>query len=232
MRESLQGRAIVETFDQDGYAIVSGLAADREVTAVARALERLHIPGAGTRNLLRLSWCRALAQRLKVRLTHASALHSSFMALQCTLFDKTPECNWLVAFHQDLSIPVWPGIVDPSRGLSSEKEGEKFVQASSEILETLVAVRIHIDDCGAESGPLRVVPGSHHSGRLDDSARHKLRVGLGETQCVVRKGDAVLMRPLILHASSKATTPSRRRVLHYLFGPTSALCGLESSNAV
>jgi hypothetical protein len=35
------------------------------------------------------------------------------------------------------------------------------------------------------------------------------------------------MRPLLLHASSKATGSSRRRVLHFLFGPPALPFGLE-----
>ena len=44
-------------------------------------------------------------------------------------------------------------------------------------------------------------------------------------------GFAVLMRPLLLHASSKATGASRRRVLHFLFGPRQLLLGLAWANA-
>jgi hypothetical protein len=42
----------------------------------------------------------------------------------------------------------------------------------------------------------------------------------------------VLMRPLLLHASSKAQTPSRRRVVHILFGPRTLPHGLEWDHAV
>ncbi len=32
--------------------------------------------------------------------------------------------------------------------------------------------------------------------------------------CLVPKGGVVMMRPLLLHASSAATEPTRRRVIH------------------
>jgi hypothetical protein len=35
------------------------------------------------------------------------------------------------------------------------------------------------------------------------------------------------MRPLLLHASSKATSPVPRRVLHFVFGPPTLPLGLE-----
>ena len=222
----------METFEQNGYATLPRLIDERETAAASRALDRVRLPGAGTRNLLRLPWCRALVQRVKTRLLHSKALSSSFVAVQCTLFDKNPERNWLVAFHQDLSIPVKTRVAHTSLGVWSEKEGEHFVQAPLEILETLLAVRVHIDDCGLENGPLRVVPCSHLHGRIGVSSVRGLRHSLGEVHCLAESGDAVLIRPLILHASSKATAPSRRRVLHFLFGPTSLPHGLEWKYAV
>jgi hypothetical protein len=40
------------------------------------------------------------------------------------------------------------------------------------------------------------------------------------------------MRPLLLHASSKAINPNRRRVLHFLFGSASLPLGLEWDKVV
>jgi len=222
----------MEAFERNGYAIVPKLIHEHEAAIAARALERIGLRRAGTRNLLRLTWCRALVQRIKTRLTRSKALSSSFFAVQCTLFDKNPESNWLVALHQDLSIPVKARVAHASLAAWSKKEGEHFVQAPLELLEILLAVRIHIDDCGPDNGPLRVVPGSHLHGRIADSATRDVRNTLGEAQCLAAAGDAVLIRPLILHASSKATTPSRRRVLHILWGPPSLPCGLEWRYAV
>jgi ectoine hydroxylase-related dioxygenase (phytanoyl-CoA dioxygenase family) len=182
--------------------------------------------------LLGLAWCRALVKRVKTRLENAGALPSSSVAVQCTLFDKTPQRNWLVALHQDLSIPVRARVQHPRLTVWSRKEGEHFVQAPPELLEALLAVRIHIDDCGLENGPLRVVPGSHRHGRLGNVAGQQLRVVAGEAPCPARSGDALLMRPLLLHASSKAIAPGRRRVLHVLFGPASLPFGLEWTHAV
>lgn len=222
----------LEEFERDGYAVVPGLITEREAAATSRALERVRLRVVGTRNLLRRPWCRALVQRIRTRLTGAKALPASFVAVQCTLFDKSLQRNWLVALHQDLSIPVKARVDHPALGAWSKKEGETFVQPPREILETLMAVRVHIDACGLENGPLRVVPGSHRRGRLSDAAARELRSVLGEEPCLVKSGDAILMRPLILHASSKAVASSRRRVLHFLFGPASLLYGLEWKHAI
>jgi len=100
------------------------------------------------------------------------------------------------------------------------------VQPPADVLERIVALRLHVDDCGGDDGPLKVVPGSHRRGRLDDAEAIALRDARGTVACPVPRGGAMLMRPLLLHASSKATGASRRRVLHFLFGPPRLPLGL------
>jgi ectoine hydroxylase-related dioxygenase (phytanoyl-CoA dioxygenase family) len=149
------------------------------------------------------------------------------VAVQCTLFDKSPDRNWLVALHQDLSIPVRERVESAECSGWSEKEGHLYVQPPVNVLERLVAVRVHIDDCPAESGALRVVPHSHMEGRVDPSQADALRQHHGETVIPVAKGGVLLIRPLLLHASSKATSLTPRRVLHFVFGPPALPLGLE-----
>jgi ectoine hydroxylase-related dioxygenase (phytanoyl-CoA dioxygenase family) len=154
------------------------------------------------------------------------------VAAQCTLFNKSPAKNWLVALHQDLSIPVSSRVDSPECSGWSEKEGQLYVQPPVSVLVRLVAVRLHIDDCPAESGALRVVPQSHMEGRVDPTQAEVLRQRYGETLVPVAQGGVLVMRPLLLHASSKATSPAPRRVLHFVFGPPSLPLGLEWQWAV
>jgi ectoine hydroxylase-related dioxygenase (phytanoyl-CoA dioxygenase family) len=105
------------------------------------------------------------------------------------------------------------------------------VQPPVEVLDQLVAVRLHIDECGVDDGALKVVAGSHRHGRLADADAIALRDARGAVTCPVPRGGAMLMRPLLLHASSKATGASRRRVLHFLFGPRRLPLGLGWAHA-
>jgi hypothetical protein len=204
---------------EEGFTTIPNIITAKEIAAISRALAGVAQGRAGTRNLLDRAWCRALASRIKLRLADLHLLPSAADALQCTFFDKTPQRNWLVALHQDLSIPVKAGEAQPIPGACSEKEGQRYIQAPPKVLENLLAVRVHIDDCGLENGALRVVPGSHLLGRLSEEDARQYRNAAGEVACAAQRGDALLMRPLLLHASSKAVTPSRRRVLHFLFAP-------------
>ena len=219
-------------FDENGYAMLDAVLSLGQCEAVADRVSAAGLVRAGSRNLLNDACCRELAGYLKTQAAVAEHLPAGAVAVQCTLFDKSPARNWLVALHQDLSVPVRDRITNPECTGWSEKEGVLFVQPPLSVLESLVAVRVHLDDCGPEAGPLRVVPRCHRAGRLSDSEARRQRQTHGEFECLAKRGDALLMRPLLLHASSKATAPARRRVLHFLFGPEELPCALRWDNAV
>lgn len=147
--------------------------------------------------------------------------------IRSVFFDKTPESNWGVPWHQDLTIAVREKREAPGFVGRSVKEGVHHIQAPREILEQMLTVRIHLDDCGAENGPLRVLPGTHSMGWLDSETITRLKIEVREEVCVVERGGAVLMRPLLLHASSRAITPGHRRVLHLDFAAEALPCGLR-----
>ena len=130
------------------------------------------------------------------------------------LFDKSEGANWSVPWHQDLTISVSERRdVDGFRGWSRMK-GVPHVQAPDGLLERMVAVRLHIDDCPAESGPLRVIPGSHRRGRLAPPDVRDALACQEPVECIVPRGGVVAFRSLLLHGSGEASAPTRRRVIH------------------
>ncbi len=122
-----------------------------------------------------------------------------------TLLAKPPQANWAVAWHRDLAIAVEQR--HDAAGFTgwSRKGGVWHANAPSTVLAGIVALRIHVDDCGADDGALQVIPGSH----ADGGSAEATPISLTATA-----GDVVLMRPLLLHASARATGTSRRRVVH------------------
>lgn len=222
----------VPSFESCGFAVVAQVLRDSECAKVAGHFDAFTSDEAGSRALLELDWCRNLALTLRSEAVIARHLSSDFVVVQCTAFSKTPETNWLVSLHQDLSIPVRERVQSlECRGWSS-KQGALFVQPPVAVLESLLAIRVHIDACSAENGALRVVPGSHLLGRLAADAQAKVRNASGELVVPVDRGGALLMRPLLLHASSKAAIPDGRRVLHFLFGPRTLPLGLRWHTAI
>jgi hypothetical protein len=228
--------SLTQEIAEHGFAIVPSVLTAAECHALADRVAGGPSASGGTRRLLRQPWCRALAGQLRQHPLLAPVLGSpSLVAVQCTYFEKSAERNWLVPLHQDLSIPVAQRVVDPSLGPWSDKEGTVFVQPPPELLEQLIAVRVHIDACTAQDGPLRVLAGSHRLGKLDTPTTATARQTHAEQVCTVAQGGALLMRPLLLHASSKSTGSTgngQRRVLHFLFGPAELPLGLQWQDAV
>jgi len=209
-----------------GFALINRILDAGECDDIAASMAKTAVVSVGSRNLLALNWCRRLARCLRSDRRLRPLLPASYVAVQCTYFEKSRDRNWLVALHQDLSIPVAHRVDDSSLRGWSEKEGSIFVQPPTALLERIIVFRLHIDRCGAEDGPLHVVPGSHRYGRVTTAEAIRLRSELPLVPCTLERGDVLAMRPLLLHQSSKATGTSVRRVLHFLFAPAELPCGL------
>ena len=222
----------VEQFSELGFAVVPDVLSVTEAERLIALLPPLSSLGRSSRTLLNAPWCRDLARSLRQQPAIAPLLPELAVAVQCTLFSKSPKGNWLVALHQDLSIPVSARVSCPECTGWSEKEGEIFVQPPLSVLESLLAVRVHLDPCPSDAGALRVVPGSHRFGRLGGTEPAEMRAAQGETVVSAAQGAALLMKPLLLHASSKAAQDATRRVLHFVFGPRELPCGLQWALAV
>src|SRR5262249_58384817 len=107
-------------------------------------------------------------------------------------FDKPPERSWALPWHKDLTVAVRDNRL-PSRHFAkpTRKAGVPHVEAPPELLEAMLTARIHLDDVTEENGPLKVVPGSHRTGKalvLDGAVPHTVLAG---------RGDVLLLRPLV-----------------------------------
>lgn len=216
-------------FLKKGFTIVPGVLSDAECDQLSLLARSYGDPG--SRRLLKQDWCTDLAETVRSNPEVTTLIPADYVAVQCTYFEKSVSTNWLVTVHQDLSIPVEIRIDHPDLSGWSEKEGCLYVQPPIGLLQELVAIRLHLDMCGDDDGPLRVVPGSHLLGRISPETAPLVRADRGEVACPVRRGSAMAMRPLLLHASSKAKGASKRRVLHFLFGPRSLPYGLRWQDA-
>jgi ectoine hydroxylase-related dioxygenase (phytanoyl-CoA dioxygenase family) len=102
-------------------------------------------------------------------------------------------------------------------GTWSEKEGVTHVEPPAAILEQMLAVRIHLDDCGDENGPVRVLSSSHRLGKMSGAAIDAFMGRADPLACIVDRGGILAFRPLLLHASSPSRSPAHRRVVHLEF---------------
>ena len=144
-----------------------------------------------------------------------------------TLFDKTLGANWLVPWHQDLTICVASRIDVTGYGPWTVKAGVCHVQPPVPILENMLSVRIHLDDCDEGNGALRVLPGTHIFGRVTAGQIAEKRRAVASVVCKVNAGDVFLMKPLLLHASSAAFRTTHRRVIHIDYACSQLAGGLQ-----
>jgi ectoine hydroxylase-related dioxygenase (phytanoyl-CoA dioxygenase family) len=209
-----------------GYEIVPGVVSPetvaklKDAVAVAVVGPDSAVRGRGAssyamRDLLRLiPIVRQLANGPDLRAWVDPVFGTAAKPVRGLLFDKTPQANWKVPWHQDLSIAVRQKLPALGYGPWSVKAGIPHVQPPREVLESMLTVRLHLDDCTVENGPLQVLPGSHSSGILDQANIESLRGTVPSVVCPVPTGGVLLMRPLLLHASSPAILPHHRRVIH------------------
>jgi ectoine hydroxylase-related dioxygenase (phytanoyl-CoA dioxygenase family) len=191
----------------------------------------LDIKHPGERNLLDVPAVRQLARSDPIRKLARSALGDNCFAVRGILFNKMEEANWKVAWHQDCVIAVAERMEIPGWGPWSIKAGVHHVRPASDVISRMLAVRIHLDDCSADNGPLRVIPGSHKHGFLSDRQIQDWPKSEAVT-CIASRGDAILMRPLLLHNSAPATVPSNRRVIHLEFAAEELPNGVEWKDRV
>lgn len=214
------------SLSEHGFEILPSVLTQAEIDALRSALGRTKA-SPGRRNLAReVSDVATLATSRKILGLLRERGRMAPIPVRSIFFDKTPESNWLVPWHQDLSIAVKERIDYPGYGPWSMKDGVPHVQPPAEILEAMVTIRLHLDDCDESNGALRVIPGSHRLGRLNAAHIAELRLQEKEVACSVRTGDALLMHPLLLHASTEALAPAHRRVIHLEYAACSLPDGL------
>lgn len=141
-------------------------------------------------------------------------------------FDKTPDANWYVTWHQDIVVNVTDKIEHEGFSGWTKKFGVHGVVPPVEYLTNTVTVRIHLDDADESNGALKVVPGSHHK-KLSDAEISLITQNIVPHVCEVGVCGIQIMSPLLLHASSKATNLKHRRVIHLEFNSRELPPGLD-----
>lgn len=139
--------------------------------------------------------------------------------VRALFLDKPPGRSWSLDWHRDLTVALAAGALPSRFAKPTTKAGVPHAEAPVEVLERMLTVRIHIDPVTPDNGPMELVPGSHRDGKRPHAE------GLCGDVLLHEAGDALLMRPLVLHrsASSSPSCAAHRRVLHLELAPEHAL---------
>ncbi len=207
----------------DGFAVVPACLDEGTVEHLSKQFEATQYP---QRNLLSIPSIRQLATSKRVREVMEAVLGPKCFAVRGIFFNKTQSANWKVVWHQDLTISVRERRDVDGFGSWTMKDGILHVQPPADAMSGMLSIRLHLDESGPDNGPLRVIADSHKQGRLSAEQVASLKKEVAVT-CCVPKGGALLMRPLLLHASSRCVIPKPRRVIHLEFAATELPQGLE-----
>lgn len=176
------------------------------------------ISGAGVRGIAnKAAVVQEFANSSAVRGVIENALGKNAQLVRSVVFNKTAKVNWLVTWHQDLSIAVQSRVNLPGFSGWSIKAGVCHVQPPVKVLESMVTFRMHLDDASSENGALVVAPGTHKLGRIPANEVGTIAGQQREHVCSVSAGDALLFKPLLAHCSRKSASPSARRIIHLEF---------------
>ena len=224
-------------FNERGFDIIDNAFDEQTVDYLASELTRLNFGATaktrkavafGVRNLLNVAPVfREFSDSDVIRKFIKPILGEKARVVRAIFFDKTPEANWKVPFHQDLTIAVREQKDVDGFTAWTQKADIFHVQPPDSVLENIASLRVHLDNTDESNGALRVVVGSHRFGRLSATDIHRVKAEGEILTCRVGKGGAMLMRPLLLHASSAATNALHRRVLHFEFSAAELPAGLQ-----
>jgi hypothetical protein len=198
-----------------GYSIEPGILSGSECSDVAAVVAATVKGGrAGARHLMSNAAVMALTNDRRLLTLAEKVLGSGATPYRATLFEKSGQANWLVPWHQDTALPLIDSFDAQGWGPWSRKAGILYAQAPEWALSRVVALRVHLDPSTPENGPLRVIPGSHLVGVLSAPEILGFVRAHTHTECLIDRGGVLVMRPLVIHSSSKARRTDLRRVLH------------------
>jgi ectoine hydroxylase-related dioxygenase (phytanoyl-CoA dioxygenase family) len=223
LNDARTANALKPLVEQNGFAVVPACLGE---AALERLCKQFDDARGLQRDLLSVPSVRELAMSRPVREIVESVVGPRCFAVRGIFFNKTRRSNWKVVWHQDLTIAVRERRAVDGFGPWTMKAGVSHVQPPAEIMRGILAIRLHLDESGLDNGPLRVIAGSHQEGRLSAEQISNWEKENSIT-CTVPKGGALLMRPLLLHASSACATPKSRRVIHLEFAARELPNGLE-----
>lgn len=212
-----------------GFAVIPDVLCSAEIDQLTAALTHANLirSRAGVRHAMKYPAVAATARDTRLCNLARAVLGPEAFPYRATLFDKSPDSNWLVVWHQDTALPLLRRKEQAGWGPWSIKEGALYAHAPAHALSQVLALRLHLDDSNLTNGPLRVLPGTHGKGVLSDDSIQDLAKSHAAVACIVPHGGVLAMRPLLVHASSKSHAERPRRVLHLEYAAAPTLDGLS-----
>lgn len=139
----------MSNIENDGFEVLEGFLAPDEVAGQVDAIQSHQLGAArgGVRNAeKKFETINDLVASSKLRGRASEYLSGKPNLVRVILFDKTPENNWLVTWHQDKTIALSGKAEIEDWGPWTVKDGTHHVQPPLDVLNNMVTFRIHLDD--------------------------------------------------------------------------------------
>ena len=205
-------------FDEIGFQVLENILTQDEVQSLLEVLQaqKLKPLSGGIRRIEQLiPEIATLSKSEKIISTVQGYLAAEPQFVRAIYFDKTPENNWFVTWHQDRTVTVSERFEKSGWGPWSLKAGAWHVQPPLAVLENMITIRLNLDPSTTANGCLKFIPGSHKQGVIKSTQVLEHIKSSQPIYCEAPAGSAVVMRPHIFHASEKAINQAPRRVIHF-----------------
>jgi hypothetical protein len=135
-------------------------------------------------------------------------------------FNKTPETNWGVPWHQDRVIAVADKHEITGFDKWTNKSGVWHCEPPKHVLDEMLFVRVHLDDTDHGNGAMEIAVGSHVEGIIPAATAEDVAHRYPIESCEAKRGDVLVLKMLTLHGSKPSNTSSSRRVFRVDFAST------------
>lgn len=206
------------SFDSAGFEVIENVLSVENTESLLAVLTKRQLKPlrGGIRRIEQLiPEVATLAQSSKLLDIARKHLAAKPRLVRAIYFDKSPDHNWFVTWHQDRTVAVSDRFEMTGWGPWSLKAGAWHVHPPIEVLEQMVTLRVHLDAATIANGCLKIALGSHRLGLIPSEQVTKQIDKSHVAYCEAAVGGVLIMRPHILHASEKSSVTTRRRVLHF-----------------
>lgn len=159
-----------------------------------------------------LARCTSLARAI-------AKLDPAAKPVRVVAFNKSQDTNWGVPWHQDRVISVaQKHEVDGFKNWAL-KTGVWHCEPPQDQLETMLFVRVHLDDTDETNDALKIAVGSHSRGIVPAAEAENIAAQFPLETCDAKRGDVLILKMLTCHSSAPSQSTAPRRVLRIDYAP-------------
>src|SRR5260370_20504286 len=130
----------LSAIEEHGFVVLHGVLSSNETQRLIDDLNKsaLRRSKAGVRHALKHPSVAALAREPRLLQIARDVLGRAAQPFRATLFDKSPQSNWLIVWHQDTALPLRERRDLPGWGPWSVKDGVVYAHAPASTLSRML----------------------------------------------------------------------------------------------